>query len=538
MVETIGGRAAPMRTLDEAVAQGRLCPSPTPRPEGRRLVVVVHGWRRTPEAYKGLLRSFRDDPRLADCDLLPWAYRAGRLSNTNPTGVAQGLATEIDRLDRENDYREIFLVGHSMGGVIVRAALLDGIERDLAWAAPGKRKVRRLVLLASTNRGFDVPRFLGPAVFVIRHLPFPVASFALSMLRGSWFVTGVRLRWLRRFCGTEPPETVQILGTRDPVVGPDDSADVFRYANSALVPVDADHISILPSGPDDPTYPYVVDALLGPMSAKHRPRQPAPRSRVVFLIHGIRDYGPWLDDLREAVLRLDPEAEVLPIRYGYFKLINFLAPSLRAGKVRDFVDRYVQELAKRPDVPFAAAGHSNGTFIIATAVKDVPGVEFERVYLAGSVLPDDFAWDALIGGKVAQVRNDTARSDWVVALICGTLSWLAPYRDLGIGGFAGFQRLPPGSESRYLPGDHGAALTKDNLSSIAAFLVHGRPGALTGLPTSLPTWLDRGSRGLFWILLVALVAIVGLLFVVGLTPAILWTGAILAVVAVVFLIAY
>ena len=538
MTATVARQAEPTRTLEESIAQGRVWVSPMPRAE-RRLIVLVHGWLRTSHHYKGLLQAFRDDPALSDCDLLPWSYSAGLFSNTDPTGVAQALATEIDRLDRGFEYREIYLIGHSMGGVIVRAALLDGIERGHSWASPDQGKVRRLALLAATNRGFladGTIRRIG--IWMARRSLFPVSTLGLSMLRGGTFVTGVRLRWLRRFQGSEPPETLQILGTRDAVVGPDDSADLFRYTNSALVPVDADHNSVVPSGAFDSTYPYLVDALLGPMSGKYRPAPPAPRSRVVFLVHGIRDYGPWLDDLREAILRLDPDAEVIPIRYGYFKLINFLMPSLRASKVRDFVDRYAQELAKRPDTSFVVAGHSNGTYILGTAIKDVPGVEFERAYLAGSVLPDDFAWDALLGDRIQQVRNDAARLDWVVALVCGTLRWLPIYRDLGLAGFVGFQRLPPGSESRYLPGGHGAALSKENLTSIAEFLVHGRPAALTGLPRTLPTWLDRGSRGLFWILLVALIAIGIVLIWFVPIPANLYAAAVLGIMVLLFLIAY
>jgi alpha-beta hydrolase superfamily lysophospholipase len=507
----------------------------------RRLLVLVHGWMRTPQHYRGLLQAFRGDPDLADCDLLPWGYRAGRLANTDPAGVAQALASEINRLDSLYGYHEIFLIGHSVGGVIVRAALLDGMERGHAWAIPDNKKVRRIVLLASTNRGFQPPNLVYRlGTFAARHSVWPVSDLILSMLRGGPFVTGVRLRWLRQYRGAEPPETVQILGTRDPVVRPDDSADLFRYANSVMIRVDADHVSIVPTDSSDPTYPYIVDALLGPLAGKHRPSPPAPRSRVVFLLHGIRDYGPWLDDLRKEVLRLDPDAEVLPVRYGYFKLINFLAPSLRASKVRDFVDRYAQELAKQPDIPFAVAGHSNGTYILGHALKDVPGVAFERAYLAGCVLPDDFPWDVLLETKVAQVRNDAARSDWVVALICGTLSWLPFYRDLGLGGFTGFQRLPPDSESRYLPGGHGAALSKDNLTSIAEFLVRGRPTALTDLPTTLQPWLDRGSRGLFWVLL-ALIAVALLLIWVAPTLVklyIVYIVAVLAALALIVLIAY
>ncbi len=522
------------RSLDEALASGRLWASPNAS-DNRSLIVLVHGWRKSPRVFAGLMQALRDDERFTSCDLLPCLYPAGILANTDAGGVARGLASEIDRLDKMFEFESVYLIGHSMGGVIVRATYLDAAERNYSWNA----KVKRLALLASTNRGFNTKRLRRRvAVWLSEYSPIPVARLGLSMCRAGTFVSSVRLRWLRRFADSEPAETVQIRGYHDVVVESNDSADLFRYDNSAEIEIDATHTSVVPKSATEPAYGFLVNALTLPIRQMKRPILEDDCKQTVFLIHGIRDRGgAWLEHLKKEVLRFDGSADVQMIEYGYFKLLDFLLPSFRANKVRRFVDEYSQALAKRPEKPISVAGHSNGTYILGNAVKNIDGVEFEKVYLAGSVLPDSFPWKELLGSKVQKIRNDAASQDWVVALICGTLSCLPIYRDLGIGGFAGFQQLPLESESRYFSGGHSVALEEENLETVAKFLAMGAPSRIEDLPTIEPSvWLDRGSRGLFWILLVMLGTVTWLTFLAPSVAIPVWIA--LGVVLLVFLIAW
>lgn len=76
------------------------------------------------------MQAIRKDPSFRECDLLPWSYPAGTFSNTNPQSVAVALANEIDRLNQMFHFDRVYFIGHSMGGVIVRAAYLEGENED------------------------------------------------------------------------------------------------------------------------------------------------------------------------------------------------------------------------------------------------------------------------------------------------------------------------------------------------------------------------------------------------------------------------
>jgi pimeloyl-ACP methyl ester carboxylesterase len=58
--------------------------------------------------------------------------------------------------------------------------------------------------------------------------------------------------------------------------------------------------------------------------------------------------------------------------------------------------------------------HSFGTHLTARILSHQPNAVFRQVILSASVLPSDFDWHAHInGGRVANVRNDFSRGDWV-----------------------------------------------------------------------------------------------------------------------------
>src|SRR5207244_4069973 len=121
---------------------------------------------------------------------------AFRLSNASPNDIAAGLNTAIQEVDAQHSYRRIVLVGHSIGALVTRKAFLyaRGAAVDTkdptGSPLPGRQpvgwasKVVRMVLLAGTNRGWDVsgqkPLDMGWG----RHLQFWCGS-ALGKLTGT-----------------------------------------------------------------------------------------------------------------------------------------------------------------------------------------------------------------------------------------------------------------------------------------------------------------------------------------------------------------
>ncbi|WP_146073711.1 hypothetical protein [Amycolatopsis sp. CA-126428] len=127
--------------------------------------------------------------------------------------------------------------------------------------------------------------------------------------------------------------------------------------------------------------------------------------------------------------------------------------------------------------------------------------------------------------QVGRVVNVCASKDKPVAWLCSGLRGLR-MRDIGVGGFTGFQEMPPAAEQyRYLPGGHDAALAPDRLPDIAAFVRTGvavRPPELADSPPAMFGLVSRAApiltslTAIAWFVAAAWLAFVGPLLLVGL----------------------
>lgn len=368
-----------------------------------RLFVYVPGLKRNPEKAKRLEERLRKDPDWADATFLTWDTGIRRLNRRRFADAANSLATHLDAAwSGEGD---IVLMGHSLGGLIVRRAYLIAIGAYPPLPArPWGAAVSRIVLFASPNRGFRDENLLW-LWRVLLHLVAPLGFSLLDIRAGSTFVTDLRIRWIRTISHLETqqkaPYVVQLLGDRDSLVGHIDSLDVEQMRNAVQLGVpDADHSTITDvSGPEgEARYVQLRKAIFGqpqPAPPKEELSAEDAKRPVVFLLHGIR---AGTDDwVARAKALLDQRAERPVARqpsYGYFSAWNFAMPFTRATNLRFMLDTYTQELAERPNATFHFLGHSNGTYILGQALQAVPAVEFENVFLAGSVLPPKYPWRA------------------------------------------------------------------------------------------------------------------------------------------------
>jgi hypothetical protein len=450
------------------------------------LLIFVPGAVSKPAAYKALLGDIVEghpgcrvrtwDRPMTVFSRIPLGLRAANLS-----GQIKNWLLQLD--DEGHEIDEILLVGHSVGGLTARDAYLI----DLGGAADWAPLVKRIALLATPNRGVDHPRL----PFKYR-LPMLLFGWLFTdrvvwkqTLRGSAYVTNLRVRWIRRFnqTGFLPPYIVQLRAEDDPIVLPEDSRDVWQFANAGEEVVSGStHRNIASvDGPDGVVAQRVQilrRALFGSPIVNDPPAV-SPKEAVALLLHGIRSSSTGWPERVAAQLGEVGGQEIECVRpsYGYLPALDFALTPLRRSRKRWIRDAYSDSFARYPQAAFHFVGHSNGTYLFRLLLNDVGGARFESAYLGGCVLPRSMSWDRhLDGGEDAQIQrvlHVTASNDWPVAWLCGFLRGIG-MRDLGTAGADNFNADHPSLTQPYcVAGNHGAAFAGDAADRIARWVLDG-----------------------------------------------------------------
>ncbi len=115
------------------------------RLDSDHLVVLLHGLGRSRTAMEAMRTSLED----AGFAVAAVGYPSTRQSISEH---AEGLGQLLDNLD---DVRHVSFITHSLGGIVVRAALAD---EELPWRK--RMKLGRVVMLAPPSRGSELAREL------------------------------------------------------------------------------------------------------------------------------------------------------------------------------------------------------------------------------------------------------------------------------------------------------------------------------------------------------------------------------------------
>lgn len=499
---------------------------PTSSGAAKVLVVMVHGLpgRRSLQRAEKLVQD-----TLPDADRLIVDYDGSRMTNLDPYEVADVIELGVHEKMQERQYASIILFGHSAGACLLRKAFVWGHGREEDRFRMGKRgkhawvnQVDRFVLLAGMNRGWSIaPRpaqmsfphyaLLGVGQVVARL--FGIAQFAMGMRSGAPFVADTRVQWIQLarsedvISGATPsPTVIQLIGSKDDIVSREDGQDLLAARDIVFVtlPQTGHHdIGGALDGADTPgaenRLRRIAQALLGRTDLLGPDRNALPAedrsvTRLVYVLHGIRDYGNWTDVLRDEIQNrcrsLNENAVVVNMKYGYFPMLPFITYSDRQRNVRRFMDQYTEDLARYPNartVDFA--GHSNGTYILASALQHYSTIKVRRVFFAGSVVPKHYPWKTLSSlGRVERVVNVVATSDWVVAIFPKVFEQIADLRnqrpttgflDLGAAGFRGFLESDGSTvvrDLKFSPGEHSTGVDISDrlkLNAIAGFVAVG-----------------------------------------------------------------
>ncbi len=531
------------------------------------LAVFVHGWSSSSEHLADVVELLRECRPGADCLLIDHDG-GGTLSNARPERLADEIAQEIeyhweDARTRVTPYNDIILIGHSAGALLLRKAYAfawgfaddSEAQQTYSWAP----FVERIVCLAGLDRGLSFvtkPENMAWPSYVARRVLYNIArltrsaQFLRSLQRGEPFVANLRIQWIRmvqwhdlrkhddeRFVknlrlqllrlnaaageGVTVAPTFQLVGDHDVLVSRSDSIDtLFKSGNYDYRTVTgADHESIV--RPSRSTYVWreIVRALTI-VPAHVSSYNTSEMSDVFYVIHGIRDLGrswtpPICDQIRLAVAADNAgrppgsqrTARTVRPSYGYFSMLSFLFSWDRQKNVRWFMDLYTQMVARYPKAQHHYVGHSNGTYLLASAMQRYATCRMRNVVFAGSVVPSAYDWTKMSeNDQVAYVRNEVGSADWVVGLFPHLFEFAADllsrfdvnapkWLDLGAAGFNGFYD-DFGTDNVYLPGGHDAALKALNYPSIAKSAVTGadaKPYDLRPSHNPLVEWMSKLS---------------------------------------------
>lgn len=462
--------------------------------------------------YKRFLNRLRSDPQLQG-----WAFRTFNhgikpWSHSRMNDVAEQLAVQIRTWAGEpfgpEGPKEIILVGHSIGGLLVRKAfLLEHKSSSPQTRIPPNSwtsKVTRIALFASPNAGFqrnNLPWHLKGVMAFASLGPYLTAEDIES---GSDFITELRLQWFSLWAKNAQrvdsnnnskkdhtgahdvqglPLVVQVLGDRDDLISTEDVLDAKFLPGTARIAVPkaghGDLVDLSRGATDDPDLRYKLlrHAILGTLDSSEFAAQDRKEELVYILLHGIRSsrYGNWVRQLADA-LSNSPSSTPAPIvyapSYGFFSAIEFALPWTRKQNMRHFLHWYGNYFVTHDADNMYFAGHSNGTYMLGRALLQVPSIRFRRIYLASSVLPRDFPWSAIVQRGQVGLANETnpvnvihcdrGSKDRPVGWLCSALNGLG-MRDIGTGGYDGFDQSTAAlfEHDQPFPGDHGAPFSPD-----------------------------------------------------------------------------
>ena len=463
----------------------------------------------------------------------------GIVSVDNPNDIVKKILEDIDKIWEKKEYENIYIIGYSMGALLARKvyvcacgsnpeAPLEKEFNDLQLPKKWADKVDRIILLAGLNRGWSINHHLSRFWSILWTIGAGLGNLTMLLCRkpplvftirkGASFITQLRIQWIYMRRKTNEKNvgnalTIQLLGTEDKFVSPEDNIDLVSGKDFVYLEVRfSNHLNVVemakPKTDNSDEYDkyekrrkVFLSALtddvnplqeqsqkltnaIEELTLKHKrtTENPDEITDVIFVIHGIRDEGHWTNRIAQRVISQNEEANknrseqnqrhfaIETSRYGYFPMLLFALPWTRRAKVAWFMDQYAENLVLYPKAKFSFIGHSNGTYLLAQAIKEYQCCKFKRIVFAGSVVPKEYPWDDYIGKRVEKVLNYVATCDWVVAIFPNFLHWFQ--RDLGSAGHDGFNAQSQVTNIKYIRGDHGAALSEYNWDVIAKFIVH------------------------------------------------------------------
>jgi pimeloyl-ACP methyl ester carboxylesterase len=174
------------------------------RPGMKRLIMFVPGLMGGKPKWEPLKARLQQEPELAGSDWCFWHHHILRSAGfRRAEAAARELKATIDEKCSGGGYADVVLIGHSMGGLLVRQAYLMASGYQTGLRSLWQPLVSKIVLFAASNRGLDPRRrlkIIGPIAgpLLLRTGCYARLPFS-DFLWGSDFITNMRIHWLRIF---------------------------------------------------------------------------------------------------------------------------------------------------------------------------------------------------------------------------------------------------------------------------------------------------------------------------------------------------
>jgi pimeloyl-ACP methyl ester carboxylesterase len=163
---------------------------------------------------------------------------------------------------------------------------------------------------------------------------------------------------------------------------------------------------------------------------------------AVVTVHGIRTVGAWQKQIATAIA----SADMVPYSadFGFFSAASMCLPHARDTKI-SWIRRVYDDMRQHSGIARPSViCHSFGTWLIGELLRRYDDVLFDKIVLAGSILPVQYDWNSLLDhGRVLKVRNEVGTRDpWPA--IAGHVSSV-----FGPAGSQGFATEHRGLEQRF-----------------------------------------------------------------------------------------
>lgn len=391
------------------------------------LLVTAHGW----VADLGFIDNAASEVASAlasegaKVDKLMVRYPGNFFSDEDPAELAQEIRLLIARAWAAKPYRRLVFFSHSFGTLLLRQAYLEdrGDPQNRPADAPSWwRHLDRFVQATGVNGGFDRDHRLLIRLGVWFGQWIGRGKLIRASERGTPFIENMRALWVeacqeaRRAPDANPiPLVVQLYVSNDELLDESNNVDIASTPKFFVLHVPgANHRNVVDVGwrfmrSRDPWRTRVEAFRLAAIGSEtalaaaarevtHVPSaQEASVTDIVIVAHGIRDRGRWASLFASQIEGVtNGRFAVVTDRFDRASAFTLLFGN-RDKNARWFADCYVRARAKYPNADKVHfIGHSYGTYVMAAALTEYPSLRFDRVYLAGSVLPRDFDWSSKI----------------------------------------------------------------------------------------------------------------------------------------------